>query len=103
MTKVRDLDARQASPKSIKATYKFYQKLDSDALNTNSGVIDFGRGLSAEQKKQCKEVQHMPQTTVKAACLRFGRQSQLDCWPFVDIPIFEHKAVKGEAINQLTI
>lgn len=103
MVKIRALDARQAPPTSIKASYKFYQKLTSDALNTDPDIIDFKRGLSVEQERKCKEVRHMVQDTVMNACLRFGHQTQLESWPSVDIPIFEHEAIQGEVTELLTL
>ena len=101
MAKIQALDAHQTPPKSIKASYKSYRKLTSDALKTDLSIIDFNRGLSVEQQKKCKKVRCMPQDTVMTACLRFGHESQLEPWPSVDIPIFEHEAVQGEAIELL--
>ncbi len=104
MARIKSLDTHQRPPESIKSIYKFYQTLKLDDLDVNPDILDFRRGLSLEQKEQCKQVDTMLSETVRDACIRFGHPRQDDddddYAHFVDTPIFEHGKVPGEALEQ---
>ena len=44
-----DRDPRKQAPESIKKTYKYYQKLSHEELETDPEIIDFERGLGDQQ------------------------------------------------------
>lgn len=97
MAKIQALDARQKPPESIKTRYKFYQKLDFVALDRDPDILDFSRGLSLQQKEQCKLISTMSLDSVRNACIRFRQNSHFDQrTPFFDTPAFEHAELPGE-------
>lgn len=97
MAKIQALDARQKPPESIKTRYKFYQTLDSNALDRDLDILDFSRGLSLQQEGQCKQVGTMSLDRVRNACIRFGQNRHFDQrTPFFDTPAFEHAELPGE-------
>lgn len=97
MAEIQALDARQKPPESIKTRYKFYQTLDSVALDRDPDILDFSRGLSLQQQEKCKQVGTMSLDKVRNACIRFGQNRLVDQrTPFFDTPAFEHADLPGE-------
>lgn len=104
MAKIQALDALQKPPESIKTRYKYYQTLDSVALDRDSDILDFSRGLSLQQEVQCKQVGIISLDRVRNACIRFGQNRHLDQrTPFFDTPAFEHAELPGENIEKFIL
>lgn len=103
MARIQALDARQKPPESIKASYKFYQKLSPEAISTDPNIIDFSRGLSTEQAKKCTQISKIPYDTIRLACLRFNHRRYEEPWPPRDKAVFEHEEIPGEAMEGLRV
>lgn len=99
MVKLQPLDLHQKPPETIKAIYKHFQKLSTDAIREDSTLLDFQRGLNGEQTKKCREVKTIFGPNVKAACLSFQQHRKLELGPCSDVPVFEHEDAPGEATN----
>ena len=96
LSMTRSPDSRQKPPDGIRNVYKIFQKLSSNAIDLNPEILDFGRGLSAEQNKKCRKVDQIQHETLKSACFRFERRADQDSWfSFANVPIFEHEDVPG--------
>lgn len=97
MAEIQTLDPRQKPPELIKNVYKLFQKLAPDAIDHNTEILDFERGLNAEQSKKCQEVDQIHHDTLKSACLHFERRSLQKLWSYyTNVPIFEHHDVPGK-------
>lgn len=99
MASFQHLDARQKPPESIKAFYKYFQKLSIDIIQEDLKIIDFERGLTSEQLKKCREVEKILGQAVKAACLCFQHHMKQELELFPDVPVIEHEDAPGEEIK----
>ena len=96
MTEIQSLNPRQKPPELIKRVYKTFQKLTPDEIDINPEILDFERGLSAEQHEKCQEVDQIHHDTLKSACVHFESHSLQKSWPSsTNVPIFEHHDVPG--------
>ncbi len=80
MAQVRNLDAHERPPVSIKKVYKFYQKISQAALKTDDGILDLSGGLRATFHNRISEVDEISSSSVSAACryLRDGKELAMD-------------------------
>lgn len=97
MAKLKPLDPCQKPPESIKAIYKYFQKLSIHAIHEDFKLLDFQRGLNSEQGKKCREVDKILGQNVEAACFCFRYLRKQELGPCSDVPVFEHSDAPGEA------
>lgn len=97
MVKLQHLDAWQKPPESIKAVYKYFQKLPSDIMQDDPKLLDFQRGLSNEQKTSCRKIDDILGQAVAAACFSFRHHIKQESELFSNVPVFEHNDAPGEA------
>lgn len=103
MAKLQHLDARQKPPESIKAYYKYFQKLSIDIIQDDFKIIDFQRGLTSEQLKKCREVEKILGQAVKTACLCFQHHIKQELELFPDVPVIEHEDAPGGSTQLNTV
>lgn len=100
LVKMQNLDAYKKPPDHLKKIYKFYQSLNPNALQMDPGIIDFQRGLSAEQSKGCKKLDTVLPRTMEVACLPFGHRQIRDEDFIADIDILEFPEMPGKDRNK---
>ena len=95
---INSLDARDGPPASIKCIYKRYQKLTLEAVQSDSTVLDFHRGLSDEQQSKVRKIDSVSLSSIDAACahLRVDAASK-DVARSADVPVYETIDIPGES------
>ena len=62
------LDAHSSAPASLRQFYKQLQKLPREALDSDLGVVDFERGLSAPQLSDIDAAGSIPASIISEGC-----------------------------------
>ena len=72
MSKIRNFDAHETAPTSIRDLYKFYQKLPRERLDHDSGIIDPRRGLDHHKQGVTHIAGTIPCMSLNAAYSHLG-------------------------------
>jgi alkylated DNA repair protein alkB family protein 1 len=94
-------DTHATPPLFIQEAYWRYNKIKPSDVDGDLSVIDFGRGLSAQQKLVMKPVSTIASSVIEQACkafrnaaLKINRDDPLRT-PVQDVTIFEHQHFPG--------
>ena len=91
------LDARDEPPASIKGIYKRYQKLTLEAIQSDSTILDFHRGLSDDQQCKVRKIDTVSLSSIDAACAHLRVDAAYkDMARSADVPVYETIAIPGE-------
>ena len=95
-TMINGLDARDGPPEFIKGVYKRYQKLTLEAIQSDSAILDFRRGLSDEQQGKVRKIDGVSPSLIDAACahLRLDEAYKV-VTRSADVPVYEIGAIPG--------
>ena len=96
-SRAKPTDVRKSPPESIRTFYKTYQRIDVTSLSSDHAVLDFSRGIGAEQRDCLNIVNHVDHHKLRLACARFGGHGvgQLAMLN-LDVPVYESLDVPGE-------
>lgn len=95
MAKIKDLNAHESAPQTIRDLYKHYQKLSRDILDSDPDIVDLRRGLVGGQKSTLHLANTIPRAKVDSAChnLSHGISSEhrlseadVQVWEVEDLP-----------------
>ena len=102
-TNTKPKDARQSPPESIRSFYKTYQRISPGALSSEPAILDFSRGISAEQQESLRVVGSISHLDIRDACGNFGshEHGQFDMLN-LDVSVYEFIDVPGELIDGST-
>ena len=94
-------DTHAIPPQFIQEAYWHYNKIKTAELENDEELIDFGRGLSTEQKLLFKPVDMIKASTIESACRAFrdaALQTESDSplrSVIQDVTVFEHVHFPG--------
>lgn len=90
-------DARRSPPESIRSFYKTYQRISPIALNSDPAILDFNRGIGAEQQDSLRVAGSVSHHCIRDACARFGSHGH-DQFAMLklDVAVNESPDVPGE-------
>ena len=98
MASTSGFDPRQKPPESIKAIYKHYEKLTVEAIDRDSGIVDFVRGLNSSQKSKISKIRTVTGCTLKYSLSGLGSQEILES-DNVLVPVYQHEGLPGKFPN----
>ncbi len=91
-------DTRAIPPQAICNLYKEYQRKDDQSINQDLSIVDFGRGLTEQQKERIVAVETVPKDLIREsqrAFLSFDKDEQEIEDDVQECVIYEHKDFPG--------
>lgn len=95
-----DLNPHERAPDVIRNAHTEYRKMKPAVREQDERVVDFGRGLTAEQNQSIRVVDHLDSVHLRAVFATFEDQRRSDLSSSSEtipsqIPVYEHDDVPG--------